>query len=447
MKKLLFLLLPLIGASMHGQIVDIPDANLKELLVANTRINTNGNEEIEITEASSFRGSMDLSFFDISSTQGLEFFPNLTGLNISGNNISEIDLTNNTMLRMLFIDSNELATLNVSNNTLLTNLDCSSNRLSEINVSNNVNLERLVLSGNNLTELDVTNNVSLNSLFVSNNKLVDLDLSNNRDMNILFAKDSEISNLNVSGISNLSTVFLDNNNISTLDLSANNNLTELELQENQLTSLTLSESTSLFSINLNDNLLTSIDLSGNTGLMSISIANNLLENLDLSNNANISRLLNLENNNLTAVNLSNGNNDNLPGPNFSGILTVSFRNNPDLTCVQIDSGFRAPRHWLRDDITEFNEDCFPEVLSITEAEVKDLKQDAFSIYTTKNSLVIASDLSFNKFQIYSVTGKQVATNQKLDNDKQIDISSLQSGLYVIQLEQNNGIIYVRKFVK
>ena len=55
MKKLIFTLLclPMIG---FGQNVNIPDANFKAYLVGNTAINTNGDAEIQVSEATTFNG-------------------------------------------------------------------------------------------------------------------------------------------------------------------------------------------------------------------------------------------------------------------------------------------------------------------------------------------------------------------------------------------------------
>ena len=44
--------------ALQGQVVNIPDANFKSYLVGNMDINTNGNNEIENTEASSFTGQI-----------------------------------------------------------------------------------------------------------------------------------------------------------------------------------------------------------------------------------------------------------------------------------------------------------------------------------------------------------------------------------------------------
>ncbi len=58
MKLLLLLLaLPMIG---FGQNVNIPDANFKAYLVGDIAINTNGDNEIQVSEASTFNGGISL---------------------------------------------------------------------------------------------------------------------------------------------------------------------------------------------------------------------------------------------------------------------------------------------------------------------------------------------------------------------------------------------------
>jgi Leucine-rich repeat (LRR) protein len=106
MKKLLLVLLalPLIG---FGQNVNIPDANFKAYLVGNTAINTNGDTEIQVSEAAAFNGTIDCSWMDIYNLTGIEAF---------------------TALTKLYCYNNQLTSLNVSQNTALTNLECNGNK-------------------------------------------------------------------------------------------------------------------------------------------------------------------------------------------------------------------------------------------------------------------------------------------------------------------------------
>ena len=138
MKKglLILLCLPMIG---FGQNVNIPDANFKAYLVGNLAINTNGDTEIQVSEATAFNGWMDCVGYAISDLTGIEAF---------------------TALTELWCEFNQLTTLDVSNNTALTGLRCGSNQLTSLDVSNNTALNGLVCEVNQLTTLDVSNNTA-----------------------------------------------------------------------------------------------------------------------------------------------------------------------------------------------------------------------------------------------------------------------------------------------
>ncbi len=79
----------------------------------------------------------------------------------------------------LFCIINQLTSLDVSNNTALIGLVCFDNQLSSLDVSNNTALKDLRCSSNQLISLDVSNNTHLRNLKCSNNQLSSLDISNN----------------------------------------------------------------------------------------------------------------------------------------------------------------------------------------------------------------------------------------------------------------------------
>ena len=74
-------------------------------------------------------------------------------------------------LEYLYCYDNQLTTLDVNNNTALTNLWCSSNRLTKLDVSQNSSLTSLRCSSNQLTALDVSKNTKLRELECSGNAL------------------------------------------------------------------------------------------------------------------------------------------------------------------------------------------------------------------------------------------------------------------------------------
>ena len=169
MKKLLLVLLalPLIG---FGQNVNIPDATFKAYLLGNTAINTNGDTEIQVSEASAFKGAIDCGDMNISNLTGIEAFTALTWLRCSNNQLTSLDVSANTDLTYLECEVNQLTRLYLSKNTALTTLHCSSNQITSLDVSQNTALTTLWCSENELSSLDVSQNTALTELGCDGNK-------------------------------------------------------------------------------------------------------------------------------------------------------------------------------------------------------------------------------------------------------------------------------------
>jgi Leucine-rich repeat (LRR) protein len=147
MKKLLIVLLalPFIG---FGQNVNIPDANFKANLVNNTAINTNGDNQIQVSEAAAFKGAINCGDMNISYLTGIEAFTALTWLRCSNNQLTSLDVSANTDLTYLECEVNKLTRLYLSKNTALTTLHCSSNQITSLDVSQNTALTELGCDGN-----------------------------------------------------------------------------------------------------------------------------------------------------------------------------------------------------------------------------------------------------------------------------------------------------------
>ena len=137
MKKLLLILiaLPMIG---FGQNVYIPDANFKAYLVGNSAINSNGDTEIQVSEAATFNGTIDCSNMNISDLTGIEIFTGLNALYCNYNQLTSLDVSNNTELTSLFCNYNQLTSLNLDIiNSQLYRLYCHNNQLTSLDLSNN----------------------------------------------------------------------------------------------------------------------------------------------------------------------------------------------------------------------------------------------------------------------------------------------------------------------
>ncbi|WP_420575774.1 Ig-like domain-containing protein [Ekhidna sp.] len=231
------------------EVVDIPDANFKSYLVNNTNINTNEDSEIQVSEASAFTGTINIYGQSVADLTGIEAFTSLTGLNCLDNDLTSIDISQNTALETLNLGFNSLSSLDVSNNT---------------------NLTYLGAYVNDITALDVSQNTSLTILEIYDNMLTSIDVSQNLDLEVL------------------------------------------EVQENQLTSMVLGANTILEALYCDNNQLTSLDVSQNTGLYEIYCHDNLLTELNVANGTNAEGYAEAQNNpDLTCIQVDNESESNL----------------------------------------------------------------------------------------------------------------------------------------
>ena len=102
--------------------------------------------------------------------EGIEFFPNLRELDCSINQLSRLDVSQNTALEKLDCSTNQLASLNLSKNAKLKYLYCNQNELTSLDVSKNTGLDLLNCNRNRLTSLDVSQ-TAVTTLNASDNKI------------------------------------------------------------------------------------------------------------------------------------------------------------------------------------------------------------------------------------------------------------------------------------
>ena len=120
--------------------------------------------------------TINVNYMNIRSLKGIEFFPNLTELYCVGNQLTELDMSQNKELQTLDCVVNQLTELDVSSNTALERLSCKENQLTELDVSNNTALMKLYCGKNQLTELDLSQNSKLIDLDCGNNQLTSLNV-------------------------------------------------------------------------------------------------------------------------------------------------------------------------------------------------------------------------------------------------------------------------------
>ncbi|BDS12536.1 T9SS type A sorting domain-containing protein [Aureispira anguillae] len=189
-------------------IVNIPDANFKAYLVGNAAINTNGDTEIQVTEATAFGGRINCPNRNIASLTGIEAFVNLTQLICYRNNLTSLDVSQNTNLNWIHCVGNSITSLDLTQNTNLGWLYCSHNPISSLNVTQNSDLKKLYCGSTQLTSLDLTQN--------SNLKVVDCSFSTLSSLNIKNGNNTNITTFNAVNNSNLSCIEVDDPAYSTM---------------------------------------------------------------------------------------------------------------------------------------------------------------------------------------------------------------------------------------
>lgn len=226
---------------------------------------------------------IDVSYEDIKSLKGIEFFTALEELSCDANRLTEIDVSNNTSLTYLRCKNNKLSTLDMTKNTALIFLFCDQNQLTALDVTKNTALNHLSVDNNQLTEIDVTKNTAIEWLSCYNNQLTALDVSHNTMLKGLYCYNNIITELDVTKNVALESMSCTGNKLTTLDVTKNSALTDLSCGENQLTELDVTKNPLLYSLSCGSNQLTAIDVSQNTQLYSLRCSENLLTSLDVSN--------------------------------------------------------------------------------------------------------------------------------------------------------------------
>ena len=108
MKTTLLFLSVFLSANLFGQNVYIPDANFKAYLVGNSGINTNGDTEIQMSEAKGYSGEINCEKKEIYSLTGIEAFIAIWNLNCSMNYLKTLDISKNDELIILNCGGNNL---------------------------------------------------------------------------------------------------------------------------------------------------------------------------------------------------------------------------------------------------------------------------------------------------------------------------------------------------
>ena len=251
---------------------NFPDANFRTVV---KKFDTNQDSSLSDTEIAAVK-KINCSNKGITNLKGIEYFTSLNILRCTDNQLTALDVSENTALTKLNCCFNKLTSLDVSKNTALAILECNANRLTALDVSKNTALTELNCSVNKLTVLDVSKNTALTELYCNDNQLTSLDVSKNTALISLSCVCNQLTSLDVSKNTALQILNCNYNQLTVLDVSKNTALTGLKCRNNQLTVLDVSKNTALTDLECRNNQLTSLDVS-NTNMDDLYCGGNIYQ--------------------------------------------------------------------------------------------------------------------------------------------------------------------------
>lgn len=316
--------------------ITIPDTNFKNALLSNAAINTNGNDEIECTEAVAFTGAIEVNNLGITDMAGIEAFVNitslscmdqqpfygfaayLTSLNINGlTSLTSVNCMGNVdLIQFSAIGCSSLTNIylpvsyaevglaaNVSNCTALTQLNVTDKNLSALNITGCTALTSLNCGNNHLTSLNASDCTALTSLLCNNNQLTALNLFSNPLMDTLNCSYNQLPYLIVSLNPALKFLNCSYNNITYLDMYNNAALVALNCSHNSISTISVNNNPVLFNADCSYNNLSTLNVSADAALNTLNCSYNQLSSINVSSNAALEYLY-CGYNNLSSINVS-----------------------------------------------------------------------------------------------------------------------------------------------
>jgi Leucine-rich repeat (LRR) protein/predicted GH43/DUF377 family glycosyl hydrolase len=432
-----------IGYAESSPCVDIPDTFFLFALI-DKGVDTNGDSLISYAEAEAVHslnvnGGLILdnwaqriagSTGQILSLEGIESFKNLEALYCQGNQITDLDLTENLSLKVLDCSVNELTSLGFPEGSIMDSLACGMNPLVDLDVSQCSLLKHLDLrptvfvwedpynlpfwgEGTQLTALDITKNVALETLMLIDSRIIDLDLSNNTVLREFRCSGNQLTSLDISRNTDLQALVCARNQLTGLDVSKNTALERFDCSDNQLDILDVSHNTELELFWCWNNRLTSLAVSNLTMLKDFICHSNLLTELDLSQNTA-----------LTWINISD-----MPTLKQVCVWVTPFPPNG----VGIDKTGS------------------PNVYFTTECTIgiKETNPSEQTIYPNpaNNLLTIESEYPDHySIEVSSLNGQQILIGEMEGTIHKIDLSSFQKGVYFITI-RSKDFVTTRKIIK
>lgn len=284
-----------------GPFVEFVDPVMKLMMIKNQSLNTNGDTEIQISEAENYTLDLAIKEYDsntqLSVTQHdfewLKHFKNITGLSLAYDSVESIDLSFFNKVENLQISSSARTKLNnvvLPTQSVIKELSIQNTNIKQLDLSSQNELQMIRFVEVPLTSLDLTSNTKLNEININCEKISSIELGNKPELtNFQFASE-KLQSLDFTHTPNLSNIYVSSPILNSFVLGTSENLISIDIGRNELTVLDLSKAKNLQYLYIDENQLVNLDLSKLVDLKAIEIGKSNINHLDLSNNPLLTRV-------------------------------------------------------------------------------------------------------------------------------------------------------------
>ena len=317
--------------------------------------------------------------------------------------------------------------------------------VSIMNIYGNVSEFNCSSNNANITGLDVTNNTGLKSLYCRENNIAYLDLSGQANLLELYCYSNNISAITFSGCNSLKYIECYEYNISSLDLTNFSALEYIDCYSNNISNIEFTGCNNLMYIDCSENNLSSLDVSWLTALEDLYCISNNISTINI-NGCDSLNFIFCFGNNLSACAI-----DSIlyQLPIIQGeymgkiyIKNGTFATNPGaLTCRDT---LATNRNWK---VWDFNyDDDNPIIIENTTYEcpdfsvIEEISASSINIYPNpaSNNLNVECEERINNLELYDAIGRMLIRKTNVLDNTSIDVSNLESGMYILKIRTENG---------
>lgn len=230
----------------------------------------------------------------------------------------------------------------------------------KVYIPENAAITGVRLSNQGLSSIDVSPLVSLRELYLDNTKLYDVDLTRNRWLQTLDLSHNQLYNCSLKGVNDLfaknvlTDINLSYNNIQNLTLNPLLAIRHLDISHNKIEKLNLADADSVKTVNASHNQLSNIKITHCTALRSLDVSYNQLSEMMMPEENNLTHLA-LDSNLFTLSTLpAHGNiaEENYIYAPQANIIIASKGPCTDLSSQNITvAGKQTAYRWLKEDGT------------------------------------------------------------------------------------------------